>query len=445
MVGSRTRAAGLLISAASVFVLGCAAVVPAEPASAGAAATATGAVSMVTVPSPGVVPSATVGSPEPALASDAVAVRLLARLRDPAFSAHVTFSGTQTVPSGMTIGLPGETPQPGPSMPAIVLESTGAIDVGGGDYLEREQFKDRAIVTEELAKDGQVWSRRPAHPLWTRLTDPADLDRPRLFGVLSSLASLEPNDSSASPPGGATLVRFRAPATTPLDLATIFQQTRALKKPDSGTLEIESRPDGTPVEVHITLTSDDLDYSEVMPSGMTAEPRTYDFTFTFDRVGQAVAIPDPVEATQHVKTRSGIAFDGPAGMAIDTSASTYDDLVTNGPPFLIIRVSRDALPADVPTDESQLLQLVASSLVNDVSSQLGVEFVSAEEVSIDGRPGVIIALATAPGAAKPVFQLEAVTVDRGAYHEIQWHTTPGQELSDWYRFERLVETVKLKH
>jgi hypothetical protein len=378
-------------------------------------------------------PAAGPSASEAPSASPSVGDAVLATLRDRQFAARVAIHGTESIPSSVFITDDSGTPIAQPSLEPMVLEWEGEAYVSGTDYLIRLDVPDQSgLVIEELGIGNDVRRRTFAHP-WQLLSTSADPD-PKLFGLLAGLDQLEP----VGEPAGDT-VRLRAPSTTPLSLVSLFMQEKTGKEPDSGTIEIEARPDGTPVRVLVSLSSDDLDYSELLPDpSMTVPPRTYEFEYEYD-VADRLALPDFVVSSpmSELQSKTGIDLDYPADWTVDSSNDSHDEIDGFD---VVIRVFEFPVPDDAGTGEQKRLDASAVWVARDLG--MGPPE-TLETTSIADHPAYIMAFRSEPGD-EPFFHLEAAFVEGERIHVISWHKfRHGTELNERFEFERLLESVDL--
>lgn len=412
-LGMRAIALAAVLSA---FAIGC------SPSQQTPSATAT---------TPATVPSATEASTPSA--SPSVGDAVLTTLRDRQFAARVAIHGTETVPSGIFITDNSGEPIAQPSLEPMVLEWEGEAYVSGTDYLIRLEVPDQAsLVIEELGIGNDVRRQTFAHP-WQLLSTSADPD-PKLFSLLAGLDRLEP----VGEPAGDT-VRLRAPSTTSLSLVSLFMQEETAKEPDSGAIEIEAQPDGTPVRVLVSLSSDDLDYSEVLPNpSMTMPPRTYEFEYEYNVVDR-LALPDFVVSSpmSELQSRTGIDLDYSADWTADTSDDSFDEIDGFD---VVMRVFEFPVPDDAGSGEQERLDASTAWVARDLG--MGPPE-TLEMTSVADRPAYIMAFRSEPGD-EPFFHLEAVFVEGERIHVISWHAFKhGTELIERYEFERLLGSVHL--
>ena len=405
-----------IVAVLSAFAIGCS---PSQPTSS------------PSVASPATAPSATEASTPSATPSVGDAV--LATLRDRQFAARVTIHGTETVPSSVFITDDSGQPISQPSLEPMVLEWEGEAYVSGTDYLIRLEVPDQAsLVIEEFGIGNDVRRRTFSHP-WQLLSTSADPD-PKLFGLLAGVDRLEP----VGEPAGDT-VRFRTPPTTPLSLVSLFMQEETAKEPDSGTIEIEAQPDGTPVRVLVTLSSDDLDYSEVLPDpSMTVPPRIYEFEYEYDVVDR-LALPDFVVSSpmSELHSKTGVDLHYSADWTADTSDDSYDEIDGFD---VVIRVFDFPVPDDAGTEEQERLDASAIWVASDLGYGPPETI---EMTTVADRPAYLMAWRSDTGD-DPFFHLETVFLEGDEIHVIAWHAFKlGTELVERYEFERLLESVKL--
>lgn len=400
-------------------------------------------------PSPAVSPTPETtkpASPAPPSPTPDTATLVLDSLSDPSLTARIRYHGTERVPSSMWVGEPSGSWEPVGEASDLVIEYDGEAYLEGGDYVLRQQGPGPTLVWGELRIGPTLWHRDFQARGWARSLAAESLQERRLFELLATLPSLSPAGETTI--AGERLLRFRAPPETALSLVTIFQQTTAMKAPDQGSLELLARPDGTPVSVTVMLLSDDLDYSEVMPPGLAAPPRTYEFTFEFEDVGQPVALPDPAEPTAaYDSPRFGISFVGPDGMVVDRTDDGYDEfqvLSEGQDPWSAIRVRRWKFEGDEAKDQEAFLAGITEWEIDDLEKNWGATRVSLEAIEIDGLPAMLFAVSSKAGADPAYFHLEAYAVSGPTVFMLSWHTEPtGVELADRFRFEQLLGTVSL--
>jgi hypothetical protein len=362
----------------------------------------------------------------------------LAALADPEFTARVTIKGTETVPSGMWAASPGGTPHPIGSAAPTLISYEGEAYVAGSDYIVRLQVADQETVASgELRRGRSVW-RRDGTEEWHALPAPDDSTAPRLFGLLATLPTLERIGELTN--DGGSLIRYRAPSSTPLSLATIFLRPVAQHEPDVGTLEVDTKPDGTPVRVAVELTSDDFSAAEATaaPIPVQLPPRTYAFTFDLEPA-DAVPLPDPSTATARFESRFGLSFDHPADWTPDTSAPDAD-VVQGGAVIVVNRFSRSDLEG-APDDPDGLLQAYARWVVDSLRGE-GATIDTIEATKVAGLPAYLVA-AHGTMDAEPYFRLEGVFVRESSMYSIFWIERPGSELASRFDFERLLASVRL--
>jgi len=258
------------------------------------------------------------------------------------------------------------------------------------------------------------------------------------------LASVAPLGTTSV--GGRSVDRFDAPASTPLDLVTVFETTTAIKQPDVGTLELDANSDGSLARVVIHLTSDDFDYSDVMPSGMASDVRTYDYTFDFDAIGAPVTLPDPGEATKHYHAkRFGLSLDVPPVGSWTSADPEHDELSMPESPGVVVRTGGHTVSATDAADQESLLQNETSASIQDFINH-GAVPVGVERAEIDGKPAYLFAVKSAEGASQPFFHLEAYVVSGRHVWWVNWHAFHPDDagsLVDRYRFEQVLASMTL--
>lgn len=383
-------------------------------------------------------PSASL-APTPEPTTD-TAAKLLSVLRSPAFTARMTIKITERVPSGIYVD-----GQPGPSVSDLVLKSSGQAIARGDNYAFRLQVDGQdKLVWAEVRSGTKVWRRDFAdHLEWAQLTATEDPDHARLFAVLRSLTALEPAGTATV--GGQNLLRFRAPAATTLDAVTILYKAQAEGKPDTGTLEILARQDGTPVQVNATLSSDDFNSGLPLPSGVNLPNRTYEFVATLTDVGSAVAVPDAAESlAAYTLPRFHVSLRGPLGWEVTTEDPDWDYLESAAASETAsMRATTSTASAADAKDQDKFLENAVRSAVADYEKAWGATLVGGEELKIDGLRGYVFEITSPSTASDRYTMLEAVVVKARTAYFIDWYNTPGNELADWLRFERILATVKV--
>lgn len=389
-------------------------------------------------------PAATVASPTPQAATEAPpsadpAAQLLARLASATREWRVTIDGTESVPSGFVVVGDDGSPVPMESLAPTVLHYEGSALVVGADHLLRLHVADRpAVVIGELQRGSELRRRDISHP-WQVVTTPGAGAGQQLFSLLGSLTSLEPAGETVE--GGVTLLRYRAPSSVALSLVTLSLGEEARKQPDSGTLELVARADGTLVRAVVHLTSDDFDYSEALPEGMAAAPRDYDFTYTFEEA-RGLDLPNPTAATHRFASRFGLSLEHPAGMQVDTTDAEVDVLYRPGGERLIVILpfSKADLPTK-PGSEAEALDAFVIMLAEDITQEMTITTV--ESTTIAARPAYVIAAETPPAAQDQLLRLEAAFVSGSRMYSIFQLTNLGSELLDRYEFEQVIASVVL--
>jgi len=416
-VTSRAPRASRLVGAVAVVaaLLGCSATPPSQPPPS-VGPPATGA-------SPSA-PPATASAPAPVPTSDPAALALAFFRRDGA-TARVDIHGTEQLDWG-------------------TLEYEGEAYVRGQDYLVRIQAKDQdRIVWSELHLGSRTWRREIGVSAWAELSGD-QATHPRLIAVLAGLPRLEALGTGNV--SGTPTLRFAAPADTQLDLVTVFERTKATKQQDRGTLEIDTDMLGRPVRVVVHLVSDDFDYSEVLPSGLAVPGRTYDFTFTFDTAA-SIVLPNPSEQlSAYAADRFGVRLEVPATLTLDEQLSEYDELIEMVRPGLVVRIGSYSVSKSAAADQRQLLMQAASVAAQDVVGSLAGKMTSAESLTIDGQPAVIMAFSSLPASDHEYFHLEAIFVRGRHVYFVAWHAfhaSGAGDLVDRYRLEQMLQTVQI--
>jgi hypothetical protein len=288
-----------------------------------------------------------------------------------------------------------------------------------------------------------TWRRGLGASSWSQLQGDEATHR-RLPAVLADLTSLEALGPTQVE--GQTLLAFRAPSSTQLDLVTFFETSMALKQPDTGTLVLYTTPDGTLKRIRVQLTSDDFDYSEVMPTGMAGPARQYDMTFIVDTLGGTVRWPDPSEPTVKVSSSTyGLSMSLPQAMEINPDKKNFAEYLEHRSPGVILRFGRDDISASEANDQHQALMDAVRVTVGDLAND-GYVPQAGEQLEIGGKPGYLYVMALSTGP-NPALHLEVDVVSGRHVYWVNWHSfhTPGDgDLLDFYRFERILESVALR-
>jgi hypothetical protein len=326
----------------------------------------------------------------------------------------------------------------------LVLTSTGEAWVQGRDYLFRTQTDGQdKLVWGELRRGDELWRRDFGVQPWTGVSATDGAGHPRLFDVLASLTTLEAVGGETL--DGEPVLRYRAPATTPLDLVTFFHSRTADGEPDEGTLDVLARADGTPVRIEGSLTSDDFVIELPEAPDLPSQLRTYEFSFDLASLGEPVTLPDPAEAVRRFEAlRAALSIDLPAGFEAAPSDPASDELILVEPDLrpIMVRFLPGRASRAQAKDQDELLRGVATWAVQDFVED-GATLVSVESIEIDRRPAYLVALSGQDEGVGPFFHLEAIVVRGRDVAIVTWHAPPGWELADRFRFEQALATVVL--
>jgi hypothetical protein len=392
--------------------------------------------------------SATPSAPAVAKApsSDSVAEVLLSTLQR-GFTGRLLINGTERAPSSISMQGPSGEPLPLPSLEPlgdVVIHYAGEVYLKGPDYLVRVHDRDSGqTYWSELHIGTDTWRRDVGASTWSELSGD-EAAHPRLPAVLAGLTSLQALGPTQI--DGRALLAFQAPSSTQLDLVTFFETPTALKHPDTGSLILYTTSDGTLSRIRIQLTSDDFDYSEVMPSGMSGPARQYDLTFTVEAGFAPATLPEPYESTKRVRSSAyGLSMNLPQAMEANPAKKDYAEYVDHRSPGVILRFGREEISASEAADQQKALLDAAQSTVGDMAND-GYVLQSADRIEIDGKPAYMYAMALSTSDPSPALHLEMDVVSGRHVYWVNWHSfhTPGDgDLLDFYRFERILESVGL--
>jgi len=369
---------------------------------------------------------------------------LLEVLRDPTFTARVTIRGTETIPSGVwTVDAAGS-PLPMASMPPTVLAYEGEAYIAGDDHLVRLQVTDAPnLVIWEHRRDGTTWRRTWLHP-WQEMPAGVAMDGPRLFDLLAEVVDLEPGGSAPDTDG---LVHFVVPAVR-LDLVRLWLQEAALKEPDAGTIEILAETDGTPVKVLVHLASDDLDYSEAVPSGVVIPPREYDFEYELSAVGERIELPvldPPTEA--YTSADVGLTVDVPLGWR-ELEAGPWEggggsaDIGGPGPTDgEYVQVRLLGSPSSSGSVTSDDLDGFARWALDDLVEGAGMELMTVETMRVAGQPAYLLTLLADTDDPPASLHQEAIFTDGTTFFVIAYRSPAEPELQARFEFDQLLGGV----
>lgn len=380
--------------------------------------------------------------------TDRVGNALLASLQRGDFTARLSISGTERVPSSISILGPSGEPLLLPSLSApddVVIPYSGEAYLKGPDYLVRVQGKDSGrTYWSELHIGTSTWRRGLGESSWTELAGREATHR-RLPAVLAGLTSLQALGPTRI--DGQSLLAFQAPSSTQLDLVTFFETATARKQPDAGTLTLYTTLDGKLNRIRVQLTSDDFDYSEDMPSGMAGPPRQYDLTFAIEADGSSVTLPDPAEPTKTIISRDyGLTMNLPQAMEANPAKDDFAEYLDHRSPGVILRFGRFDITASEATDQQAAGLHAAQQTVDDLIKD-GYQLQSLDQLEIARKPAFLYAMALSTSDPSPAIHLEVDVVSGRHVYWVNWHSfhMPGDgDLLDFYRFERILESVALR-